>query len=270
MGRDVRGTRAIAFAGAALIALIAPLSLQASEPAGGTSVGLGAAVRAPQVASTATVPRFVPAAIATRGRSKAARATASATSSVTIGDFFYDPETVTIDQGDTVTWTNEGTVPEGHTVTGDGFDSGVIEEGGTFSHQFVEAGTFDYICALHDNMTGTVAVRAPGGEVPTDPGAGGGGTGGGGTGGSGGGGGAGEGGDGGGGQGDGGGGGGTGGASGSGGGAGTSGGSGSGSTADDGGLDGPLASTGANLILLFEIGIGLLATGALVRRLNRA
>ena len=146
-------------AGALSTALVAPLPLQASEPVGGTSIGLGAGVRAQQPAAAAAVPGFASATIATSGRPRAARAAASASASVSIGDFFYDPETVTIDQGDTVTWTNEGTAAEGHTVTGDGFDSGVIEEGASFSHQFAEAGTYDYICGIHPTMKGKIVVK---------------------------------------------------------------------------------------------------------------
>jgi hypothetical protein len=59
----------------------------------------------------------------------------------------------------------------------------VIEEGGTFSHRFAAAGVFDYLCELHDDMTGTVVVRDPasgGGGGGTGGGAGGGGNGGGG------------------------------------------------------------------------------------------
>src|SRR6185503_18688190 len=76
----------------------------------------------------------------------------------TIGDFFFRPQDVTVNAGASITWSNDGTVPEGHTVTGDGFDSGVLKHGDTYSHTFDKAGTFDYVCTLHPNMRGTITV----------------------------------------------------------------------------------------------------------------
>lgn len=77
---------------------------------------------------------------------------------VTMRDIAFDPPQVEIAAGTTVTWTNGEAIP--HTVTAaDGtFDSGVLEEGGTFEHTFTEAGTFDYACAIHPGMTGSVTV----------------------------------------------------------------------------------------------------------------
>ena len=94
---------------------------------------------------------------------KVPSASSSAAVSVTIGDFYFRPQDVTVNAGDAVTWTNDGTVPEGHTVTGDGFDSGVLKKGDTFSHTFDTAGSFDYVCTLHPNMRGTVTVTAAAG-----------------------------------------------------------------------------------------------------------
>jgi plastocyanin len=59
--------------------------------------------------------------------------------------------------GTTVTWTNND--PSQHTATSTGnFDSGVLAQGGTFSFTFDTAGTYDYICSLHPNMTGQIVV----------------------------------------------------------------------------------------------------------------
>jgi plastocyanin len=88
------------------------------------------------------------------------RASASATKSVSIVDFDYDPRSLTVHAGDTVQWTNDGQVPEGHTVTGDGLDSGVLHSGASYSFTFKSSGTFSYICTLHPNMKGSVHVLA--------------------------------------------------------------------------------------------------------------
>jgi plastocyanin len=155
--------------------------------------------------------------------------------SVTIGDFFFKPKVVTISVGQSITWTNEGKVKVGHTVTGNGFDSGILKTGATYTHRFSAAGTFDYVCTIHPNMRGTVTVTASSGGGGNASGGG-------------------E----------------TGGSSGSTNGAtgglsndATSNPSGTGSSSG-----GSLASTGLNLVLLAEIGICLIATGMLVRRLT--
>ena len=75
---------------------------------------------------------------------------------VVIRDLAFDPETLTVGAGDTVTWRwDDGAIE--HDVVGDGFRSEVVSEG-TFRHQFEEPGTFEYECSLHPNMTGTIEV----------------------------------------------------------------------------------------------------------------
>ena len=95
---------------------------------------------------------------------------------VTIQGFAFSPKTVTVNVGDTVTWTNQdGTT---HTATDSGnFDTGNIADGASKSVTFNAAGTFGYICKIHPAMTGTVVVLAAGGGnapntdmAPTDPG----------------------------------------------------------------------------------------------------
>lgn len=75
---------------------------------------------------------------------------------VVIEDLAFEPETLTVETGDTVTWVwNDGAVE--HDVSEDDFKSEVMSEG-TFRHRFDEAGTYDYVCTLHPNMTGTIEV----------------------------------------------------------------------------------------------------------------
>jgi plastocyanin len=90
----------------------------------------------------------------------APRATAAADTGVTISDFRFAPASVTIDVGDTVTWTNEGPTPHSATADDRSFDTGIFEAGQSRSHTFDEAGTFAYFCTPHPNMRGTVTVRA--------------------------------------------------------------------------------------------------------------
>lgn len=78
---------------------------------------------------------------------------------ISITDMSFSLSTVTINVGDSVTWTNNDTVS--HTVTSDGdnFDSGSIAPGETFALDFSPAGTYSYHCDFHPSMTGTVVVE---------------------------------------------------------------------------------------------------------------
>lgn len=81
---------------------------------------------------------------------------------VSIGDFAFQPDTIEVAAGATVTWTNEDGVP--HTVTagtpdavGDAFDE-PVDAGETAEVTLDEAGTYDYFCAIHPTMTGQIVV----------------------------------------------------------------------------------------------------------------
>jgi len=89
----------------------------------------------------------------------------AATATVDIVDFSFSPASISVTAGTTVTWTNRGAKP--HTVTGTGFDSGLMSPGATFSFTFATAGTFSYVCDFHSQMTGTVVVTA--GTAATPP-----------------------------------------------------------------------------------------------------
>jgi LPXTG-motif cell wall-anchored protein len=87
-------------------------------------------------------------------------AIAAASTGVTISDFQFAPASVTVNVGDTVTWTNNGPTPHSATSSSGVFDTGIMDAGQSGSHTFTEAGTFAYICTPHPNMHGTVVVQA--------------------------------------------------------------------------------------------------------------
>ncbi|VVB95082.1 Halocyanin [uncultured archaeon] len=79
--------------------------------------------------------------------------------SVEIKNFQFNPATLNIAKGTTVTWTQEDSVQ--HTVTatsGENFDSGNLNQGQTFSYTFNEVGTVVYGCTNHPTMSGTIIV----------------------------------------------------------------------------------------------------------------
>ena len=73
---------------------------------------------------------------------------------VQVVDFAFEPGTLTVPAGATVTWTNAGSRP--HTVTADdgSFDSGRLDPGEQFSQTFDQPGTFTYFCGFHPEMQG--------------------------------------------------------------------------------------------------------------------
>jgi len=75
-------------------------------------------------------------------------------------DMKFNPEDLTINVEDTVTWTNNDGM--GHTATSTegptSFDSGNIDAGATWSFTFTEAGTYNYKCDYHSSMTGSITV----------------------------------------------------------------------------------------------------------------
>ena len=77
---------------------------------------------------------------------------------VTISDFKFNPATLTVPVGTTVTWTNNDEEP--HTIAAkDGsFHSPGMDTHGTYSFTFTTPGSYDYICSIHPFMTGTVVV----------------------------------------------------------------------------------------------------------------
>jgi plastocyanin len=98
-----------------------------------------------------------------------------ATKDVTVENFDFSPGTVTITQGDRVTWHWSDA---NHSVTSDPgsaekFDSDPGDpqplhppEPTTFSHDFMKAGTFTYHCKVHPSMQGKVVVKPPAGSGP--------------------------------------------------------------------------------------------------------
>lgn len=80
---------------------------------------------------------------------------------VTITGYAYQPASIEVKVGTTVTWTNQDTVE--HTVTTEdgapaSFDSGLFGKGESFSYTFKEPGQYDYLCTPHPYMKGTVTV----------------------------------------------------------------------------------------------------------------
>jgi plastocyanin len=107
----------------------------------------------------------------------AAAPTLGAAAGVSIAGKTFQPAEITVNEGDTVTWTVTEAIGEPHSVTsgalgdadaGAEFDSGIglQDDGLTFEFTFEEAGAFPYFCTVHAaEMTGQVTVQAAAGEA---------------------------------------------------------------------------------------------------------
>jgi plastocyanin len=84
----------------------------------------------------------------------------AATASVTVGDIFFAPASVTINVQDSVRWVWTGFAP--HSTTSVGlWDSGIHTNGFAFTNTFASAGTFPYRCTVHALVqSGTVIVQS--------------------------------------------------------------------------------------------------------------
>ena len=84
---------------------------------------------------------------------------------VKIDNFSFEPATLTVTPGTTVTWVNQDDVPH-NTVSSEGktLKSPVLDTDQKFSYTFDKPGTYPYYCGIHPRMTGKVVVQAGGGR----------------------------------------------------------------------------------------------------------
>jgi plastocyanin len=82
-----------------------------------------------------------------------------ATTEVTMAkSYVFEPKTIEIEAGETVTWTNDDNFT--HTVQVDGQEDHEVEQGESVSITFDTPGTYHYVCTLHEqDMEGDVIVK---------------------------------------------------------------------------------------------------------------
>ncbi|MGH9521424.1 MAG: cupredoxin domain-containing protein [Terriglobales bacterium] len=78
--------------------------------------------------------------------------------SVSIKNFEYSPQTLTVRVGTTVTWKNLDEEP--HTVRGtdDQIRSNALDQNDTYSVKFDKPGTYKYGCSIHPQMAASIIV----------------------------------------------------------------------------------------------------------------
>jgi amicyanin len=78
---------------------------------------------------------------------------------VTIDNFRFAPQVLTVKAGTNVTWTNRDDVPHAVVSTSKKFASRVLDTDERFSVTFRESGTYEYYCSVHPHMTGKIIVQ---------------------------------------------------------------------------------------------------------------
>ena len=88
-----------------------------------------------------------------------ARAASPATA-VSIDNFTFTPQSLTVKAGTTVTWTNKDDIPHGIAATNNAFKrSPALDTDDSYSFTFTTPGTYQYFCYVHPHMTGTIVVQ---------------------------------------------------------------------------------------------------------------
>lgn len=78
---------------------------------------------------------------------------------VRINGMRFEPAFITVKPGTTVTWVHGSQMPHAISGNADGLRSSTLYKGQKYSHTFKASGLYNYFCALHPSMTGSVVVE---------------------------------------------------------------------------------------------------------------
>jgi plastocyanin len=83
---------------------------------------------------------------------------------ISIDNFTFTPQALTVKAGTTVTWTNKDDIPHGIASENNAFArSKALDTDDNYSFTFTTPGTYKYFCYVHPHMTGTIVVEASNG-----------------------------------------------------------------------------------------------------------
>jgi plastocyanin len=79
---------------------------------------------------------------------------------ISIDNFTFTPQTLTVKAGTTITWTSRDDIPHGIASTDSAFTkSKALDTDQNYSFTFITPGTYKYFCYVHPHMTGTIVVE---------------------------------------------------------------------------------------------------------------
>jgi plastocyanin len=78
---------------------------------------------------------------------------------IVVKNFMFQPMSLTVKAGSTVTWTNLDEEP--HTVVSSSgqFRSNALDTKDSFAFKFDKPGTYSFVCSIHPQMVGTIIVQ---------------------------------------------------------------------------------------------------------------
>lgn len=79
---------------------------------------------------------------------------------IEIKDFAFNPQTLTVKSGETITWVNRDEEPHTVASVGKKFQkSSALDTDQKFTITAGAPGTYEYFCSVHPKMTGTIVVE---------------------------------------------------------------------------------------------------------------
>jgi plastocyanin len=78
---------------------------------------------------------------------------------VSIDNFSFKPNELSVAVGSKVTWINHDDVPHTVVASDKSFRSTALDTNDQFSYIFAKAGIYDYYCSVHPRMTGKVIAK---------------------------------------------------------------------------------------------------------------
>lgn len=84
----------------------------------------------------------------------------AATKTVSVGDDFFKPKTLTVGKGTTVKWVWKGDSPHNVTVTkGPVKFRSKVQTSGSYTRKMTKSGRYSIVCTIHPGMAQTLTVR---------------------------------------------------------------------------------------------------------------
>jgi plastocyanin len=79
---------------------------------------------------------------------------------IEIKDFAFNPQTLTVKSGETITWINRDDEPHTVVSVGKKFQkSSALDTDQAFTITAGAPGTYEYFCSVHPKMTGTIVIE---------------------------------------------------------------------------------------------------------------
>jgi plastocyanin len=156
--RPGRLTSALLLVATAGLALVTACSSSSGGQEGGGPASTGASAAASAANSSSDMSGMAGMGSASAAGTGAASGNSTG-DSVMVKNFSFSPTSLTVAVGATVTWTFDDSAKHTVTAKDKSFSSPALGHGQTYRHTFTIAGTYQYICSIHQYMTGTIVVK---------------------------------------------------------------------------------------------------------------